>query len=146
MGGMQRVHCSSGLTKRSKPIANGANCGMMKKPFTGKATFMMKWSMEDAMNVVTYHPVPCVFAASLLFFMGVEYTLLMVPPSSPPFDLGFVLTRPLHRLLASWPALNTLLAALNTVTDRDRERKCCQLQSVFTCIFIFELLVFSHGY
>lgn len=115
MGGMQRVHCSSGLTKRSKPIANGGNCGMMKKPFTGKATFMMKWSMEDAMNVVTYHPVPCVFAASLLFFMGVEYTLLMVPPSSPPFDLGFVLTRPLHRLLASWPALNTLLAALNTV-------------------------------
>ncbi|CAK7356935.1 unnamed protein product [Dovyalis caffra] len=47
--------------------------------------------------------------------MGVEYTLSMVPASSPPFDLGFVATRRLHGLLSSWPELNTLLAALNTV-------------------------------
>ncbi|XWS16470.1 hypothetical protein CRYUN_Cryun34aG0090800 [Craigia yunnanensis] len=45
--------------------------------------------------------------------MYVEYTLRMVPDSSPPFDLGFVVTRSFHR--ASWPELNTLLAALNTV-------------------------------
>jgi len=52
---------------------------------------------------------------ALLFFMGVEYTLRMIPPSSAPFDLGFVVTRPLHRLLVARPALNTFLAALNTV-------------------------------
>ncbi|KAF2293187.1 hypothetical protein GH714_038789 [Hevea brasiliensis] len=39
----------------------------------------------------------------------------MVPASSPPFDLGFVATHRLHQLLSSSPALNTLLAALNTV-------------------------------
>jgi hypothetical protein len=58
---------------------------------------------------------PCFFALGLLFFMGVEYTLRMVPSSAPPFDIGFVTTRSLHLLLASSPKLNTLLAALNTV-------------------------------
>lgn len=98
------------------------------------------------MDVVRYHPVPCVFAASLLFFMGVEYTLLMVPPSSPPFDLGFVLTRPLHRLLASWPALNTLLAALNTVTDRTGKESAVNCNRFSHASSFFELPVFSHGY
>ncbi|XP_059642574.1 phosphatidylcholine:diacylglycerol cholinephosphotransferase 1-like [Cornus florida] len=75
----------------------------------------MSWRPRDLSAVLKYHPIPCVFAASLLFFMFVEYTLRMIPPSSPPFDLGFVITTPLHRLLASRPALNTLLAGLNTV-------------------------------
>lgn len=58
---------------------------------------------------------PCLFACGLLFFMAVEYTLFMVPSSSPPFDLGFVFTRSLHRVLESSPQLNNVLAALNTV-------------------------------
>lgn len=76
------------------------------------------WSVDDAVGLVRFHPIPCMFAASLLFFMGVEYTLRMVPPSSPPFDLGFVATEWLHRVLASSPDLNTLLAGLNTVGAR----------------------------
>lgn len=77
--------------------------------------YFMKWRTEDVFGVVKYHPIPCVFAASLLFFMGVEYTLRMIPASSPPFDLGFIVTVPLNRLLAAKPALNTLFAGLNTV-------------------------------
>ncbi|XVF24782.1 hypothetical protein REPUB_Repub13aG0157200 [Reevesia pubescens] len=80
----------------------------------GKASFM-KWTLDDVVYVARYHWIPCVFAAGLLFFMYVEYTLRMVPDSSPPFDLGFIVTRSLHHALASWPQLNTLLAALNTV-------------------------------
>lgn len=76
--------------------------------------FFMRLTARDVFGVVKYHPIPCIFAASLFFFMGVEYTLHMVPSSSPPFDLGFIATRPLHRLLASKPALNTVLAGLNT--------------------------------
>ncbi|THG08173.1 hypothetical protein TEA_006180 [Camellia sinensis var. sinensis] len=74
----------------------------------------MKWRSGDVLGVARHHPIPCVFAAALLFFMGVEYTLRMIPPSSQPFDLGFVATLPLHRVLASRPAINTLLAGLNT--------------------------------
>ncbi|KAM7479234.1 hypothetical protein LguiA_027447 [Lonicera macranthoides] len=73
---------------------------------------------EDVSGVVKYHPVPCVFAASSLFFMGIEYTLYMIPLSSPPFDLGFVAIVSLQRLLASTPALsalNFLFAGLNTI-------------------------------
>ncbi|CAN4088512.1 unnamed protein product [Withania somnifera] len=84
------------------------------KWWLGNAYFM-KWRTEDVLGVVKYHPIPCVFAASLMFFMGVEYTLRMIPASSPPFDLGFIVTVPLNRLLASKPALNTLFAGLNTV-------------------------------
>ncbi|KAK9281960.1 hypothetical protein L1049_004869 [Liquidambar formosana] len=93
-----------------KTVAGGGGGG----GFLGKAYFM-KWSMEDVVGLVRNHPIPCVFGCLLLFFMGVEYTLPMIPPSSPPFDLGFVVTRPIHSLLASSPALNTLFAALNTV-------------------------------
>lgn len=91
--------------KQKKKTANG---------FWSKASFM-NWSMDDAVGLFRFHPMPCVFAVSLLFFMGVEYTLRMVPSSSPPFDLGFVATEWLHRILASSPDLNTLLAGLNTV-------------------------------
>ncbi|XWS11793.1 hypothetical protein CRYUN_Cryun37aG0031100 [Craigia yunnanensis] len=82
--------------------------------YHGKASFM-KWTLDDVVYVARYHRIPCIFAAGLLFFMYVEYTLRMVPDSSPPFDLGFVFTRSFYRALASWPELNTLLAALNTV-------------------------------
>ncbi|XP_009602062.1 phosphatidylcholine:diacylglycerol cholinephosphotransferase 1-like [Nicotiana tomentosiformis] len=77
--------------------------------------YFMRWTAEDVFGVVKYHPIPCIFASSLLFFMGVEYTLRMIPSSSPPFDLGFIATRPLHRFLASKPTLNSVLAGLNTV-------------------------------
>ncbi|KAL4559919.1 hypothetical protein LXL04_032065 [Taraxacum kok-saghyz] len=75
----------------------------------------MKWTADDVLAVVKYHPIPCLLAVALLFFMGVEYTLLMIPPSSPPFDIGFMATVNLHRILAGSPALNTILAGLNTV-------------------------------
>lgn len=87
---------------------------MGKKSVYSQASFM-QWTVADAVHVARFHWLPCLFALGLLFFMAVEYTLRMVPSSSPPFDLGFVATRSLHRLLQSSPQLNTLLAALNTV-------------------------------
>uniref|UniRef100_A0A5B7BKH2 Putative phosphatidylcholine:diacylglycerol cholinephosphotransferase 1-like n=1 Tax=Davidia involucrata TaxID=16924 RepID=A0A5B7BKH2_DAVIN len=116
-------HHSSQTALKNRNKSNGVNGrhivgDTMKKSadsgLFGNASFM-KWTAGDLLGVVRYHPIPCVFAASLLFFMFVEYTLRMIPPSSPPFDLGFVATRSLHRVLASSPALNTLLAGLNTV-------------------------------
>lgn len=82
--------------------------------FPSKPIFM-NWSMKDMIHVLRYHSILCAFALSLFFFMGVEYTLSMIPSSSPPFDIGFRLTQRLHHQLASRPALNTLLAGLNTV-------------------------------
>ena len=82
-----------------------------------KRASFMTWTADDVANVAKFHWVPCLFAIGLLFFMAVEYTLRMIPPSSEPFDLGFVATRPLHRLLSQSPQLNTLLAALNTVCN-----------------------------
>lgn len=82
----------------------------------GKAS-CLRWTVEDVVYVARHHWIPCVFALGMFFFIHVEYTLRMVPPASPPFDLGFVITRPLHRVLSSWPELNTLLAALNTVSS-----------------------------
>lgn len=82
--------------------------------YYSEASFM-KWTIADVVHVATHHWMPCLFALGLLFFMAVEYTLLMVPSTSPPFDLGFIATRSLHRVLESSPQLNTLLAALNTV-------------------------------
>ncbi|KAK8353033.1 hypothetical protein V6Z11_A05G131300 [Gossypium hirsutum] len=75
----------------------------------------MKWTLNDVVNVVRSYRIPCVFAVGLVFFMYVEYTIPMVPHSSPPLDWGFLLTRSFHRALASRPLLNTVLAALNTV-------------------------------
>ncbi|KAF5741743.1 hypothetical protein HS088_TW10G00748 [Tripterygium wilfordii] len=91
--------------------ANGVEIG--KK--VGKTASFLQWTADDVFNVFRYHWIPCIFGVGLLFFMGVEYTLRMVPASSPPFDVGFVATRSFHRLLTEWPELNTLLAALNTV-------------------------------
>ncbi|GFY96954.1 phosphatidic acid phosphatase-related [Actinidia rufa] len=103
-GGEAKTH--GGYTEKAKKN-NGCD-------WFENASFM-KWRAEDVLGVARHHPIPCVFAASLLMFMAVEYTLRMVPPSSPPFDLGFVATHHLHRVLAANPALNTLLAGLNTV-------------------------------
>ncbi|KAF2301433.1 hypothetical protein GH714_024066 [Hevea brasiliensis] len=50
----------------------------------------LKWTAQDVVNVAKRHWVPCLFGLGLLFFMGVEYTLRMVPASSPPFDLGLL--------------------------------------------------------
>ncbi|PIN07273.1 hypothetical protein CDL12_20167 [Handroanthus impetiginosus] len=97
--------------KRSSTTSFSANniCGGV-----GDAHFL-KWTTADILGVPLHHPIPCFFAACLLFFMGVEYTLTMIPPMAAPFDLGFAATTTLHRLLAARPALNTLLAGLNTV-------------------------------
>ncbi|KAI3777771.1 hypothetical protein L1987_47573 [Smallanthus sonchifolius] len=75
----------------------------------------LRWTAADVVGLFKYHPVPCFFAVSLLFFMGVEYTLSMIPSSSPPFDIGFAATVYLHRVLVASPTLNTVLAGLNTV-------------------------------
>ncbi|CAL9767321.1 unnamed protein product [Musa acuminata subsp. burmannicoides] len=73
------------------------------------------WSMGDVAGVARHHYVPCAFALSLLLFMAVEYTIPMVPSTSLPLDIGFILTKSLHSVLATNLALNTVLAALNTV-------------------------------
>lgn len=108
----------------SKRLINGHDKDMgeekMKKreslsiSFLSNASFM-KWTMKDVGNVLIDHPIPFVFALSLFYFMGVEYTLSMVSPTSPPFDIGFELTQGLQGLLARRPDLNTIFAALNTV-------------------------------
>ncbi|KAL0010685.1 hypothetical protein SO802_005793 [Lithocarpus litseifolius] len=105
---------------RTSTRANGAGAGgvtrdmVVKKEKEKRASFMT-WTAEDVAHVAKFHWVPCLFAMGLLFFMGVEYTLRMVPSSSEPFDLGFVATRSLHRVLSASPELNTFLAFLNTV-------------------------------
>ncbi|GAB4842084.1 resistance to o-dinitrobenzene [Ancistrocladus abbreviatus] len=101
-------HCIEGGEMKKK----GGGGGM--KGLLDTASFL-RWGVDDVIGVVRYHPIPCLFAMSLVFFMGVEYTLRMVPSSAPPFDLGFIATKWLNRFLAARPALNTLLAGLNTV-------------------------------
>ncbi|KAJ0007852.1 hypothetical protein Pint_30136 [Pistacia integerrima] len=96
------------VVKEKKMMSITSGGGVLRK-----ASFM-SWSMKDVVHVARYHRIPCVFAVGLLFFMAVEYTLRMIPAYSQPFDLGFVATKSFHNLLATWPELNTLLAALNT--------------------------------
>jgi len=48
--------------------------------------------------------------------MAVEYTIPMVSPAAPPLDLGFAATQGMHDAVAARPWLNSLLAALNTVS------------------------------
>ncbi|KAI3923957.1 hypothetical protein MKW92_050858 [Papaver armeniacum] len=86
----------------------------VKKSILSDAYFM-SCSVKDVLDLFRYHPIPCIFGLALVFFMGVEYTLFMIPSTSPPFDLGFVITEPLHRMLITQPLLNTIFAALNTV-------------------------------
>ncbi|XP_010535142.1 PREDICTED: phosphatidylcholine:diacylglycerol cholinephosphotransferase 1 isoform X2 [Tarenaya hassleriana] len=103
-GANQILDPTMGTPKKSDGLINGGS----------KASFMT-WTVRDVVHVARHHWIPCVFAVGLLFFMGVEYTLRMIPANSQPFDLGFVATRSFHRVLASSPELNTVLAALNTV-------------------------------
>ncbi|XP_018513625.1 phosphatidylcholine:diacylglycerol cholinephosphotransferase 1 isoform X2 [Brassica rapa] len=98
------------IVKKTDDCYTNGNGGVERS----KASFLT-WTMRDAVYVARYHWIPCFFAVGVLFFMGVEYTLQMVPAKSEPFDIGFVATRSLNRVLASSPDLNTLLAALNTV-------------------------------
>ncbi|XP_047342166.1 phosphatidylcholine:diacylglycerol cholinephosphotransferase 1-like [Impatiens glandulifera] len=74
-----------------------------------------KWGTEEILAVVKDHKIPCAFVLALFFFMWTEYTLNMISPSSPPFDIGFVVTAHLHRILAADLDLNNFLAGLNTV-------------------------------
>ncbi|XP_020592635.1 phosphatidylcholine:diacylglycerol cholinephosphotransferase 1-like [Phalaenopsis equestris] len=73
------------------------------------------FSPRGLARIASNHPVPACFAISLFFFMGVEYTLKMVPSSSPPKDFGFLLTENIHGFLRARPDFNSFLAALNTV-------------------------------
>ncbi|KAL2928099.1 Phosphatidylcholine:diacylglycerol cholinephosphotransferase 1, partial [Bienertia sinuspersici] len=110
----------SGTLRNRKPLQNGNGMTGMKgnkggmKGWLETASFM-KWGYEDAIMVLKYHRLPCFFAVALVFFMGVEYTLGMIPSDSPPLDVGFVYTQWLNRVLSSSPSLNTLFAFLNTV-------------------------------
>ncbi|GAV81484.1 PAP2_3 domain-containing protein, partial [Cephalotus follicularis] len=99
----------------AKKTAAAGNGNGNAYAYGGAKPSFLTWTMRDVAHVARHHWIPCVFGMCLLFFMGVEYTLLMVPSSSQPFDVGFVATRSLHHVLASWPELNTLLAGLNTV-------------------------------
>ncbi|KAL1189453.1 Phosphatidylcholine:diacylglycerol cholinephosphotransferase 2 [Cardamine amara subsp. amara] len=74
---------------------------------------VMTWKAR-VVYVARRHWIPYLFAAGVIFFT-VECMFQMTPASSQPFDLGFVATRSMHRILASSPNLNTFLAALNTV-------------------------------
>lgn len=92
-----------------------SHSGIMRGLVPAKGPIISRLSPAEIADVLRQHPLPCFFAASLLFFMAVEYTLAMIPPTSPPFDLGFHATASLNALLAASPALNSLLAAFNTV-------------------------------
>ncbi|XP_047314685.1 phosphatidylcholine:diacylglycerol cholinephosphotransferase 1-like [Impatiens glandulifera] len=74
-----------------------------------------KWGTNELLTVLTNHQIPCFLSIALFFFMWVEYTLHMISPSSPPFDIGFIATKRLQMILASNPDLNNVLAGLNTV-------------------------------
>jgi len=90
-----------------------------KSPFplgdTAVYPSFMGWSMTYLIGTARFHPLPVLLVGCLLFFMAVEYTLVMVPAGSQPYDVGFVWTQSLHDLLLERPALNTVLAAMNTV-------------------------------
>ncbi|KAG8094746.1 hypothetical protein GUJ93_ZPchr0012g21211 [Zizania palustris] len=72
-------------------------------------------SAAGVAGILRRHPLAVLFGCGLLMFMGVEYTIPMVPPAAPPLDLGFSATAALHAGIAAHPWLNSLLAALNTV-------------------------------
>ncbi|KAH0448809.1 hypothetical protein IEQ34_022609 [Dendrobium chrysotoxum] len=81
-------------------------------PFKGG---VLPLKVKGMARIASHHPIPSCFAISLLCFMGVEYTLKMVPSSSPPKDIGFLLTENIHGFLSTRPVFNSVLASLNTV-------------------------------
>lgn len=114
--------CSQEIQRRLRDIM-GANANVVQQD--EKSTFpnddnavypsFMGWSMTYLIGAARFHPLPVLLVGCLLFFMAVEYTLLMVPSGSQPYDVGFVWTQSLHDLLLERPSLNTVLAAMNTV-------------------------------
>ena len=84
----------------------------------GEVTWRLpEWcSLASAAGVLRRHPLPALFACGLLLFMAVEYTIPMVSPAAQPLDLGFAATQGMHDAVAARPWLNSLLAALNTVS------------------------------
>lgn len=82
-------------------------------------------------GVLRRHPLPALFACGLLLFMAVEYTIPMVRPGAPPLDLGFVATQGMHDAVAARPWLNSLLAALNTVSAPGPALPCLPNRPIF---------------
>jgi len=114
--------CSQEIQRRLRDIM-GANVNVVRHddkfqfPLGDSVVYpsFMGWSMTYLIGTARFHPLPVLLAGCLLFFMAVEYTLVMVSAGSAPYDLGFVWTQSLHDLLLERPALNTVLAAMNTV-------------------------------
>jgi hypothetical protein len=95
----------------------GGGAGTTKEMGAAEGWARPEWcSAAGAAAVLRRHPAPALFGCGLLLFMAVEYTIPMVRPDAPPLDLGFVATRGLHAAVAARPWLNSLLAALNTVS------------------------------
>jgi hypothetical protein len=111
----------AGKGKKVHPLPNGAAMGESaggEKPATaaGRRPLTEWMTPAGVAGIVARHPLPALFACGLLLFMGVEYTIPMVPAAAPPVDLGFVATAAMHAGIAARPWLNSLLAALNTVS------------------------------
>jgi hypothetical protein len=110
----------AGKGKKVHPLPNGAAMGEGhgaggEKPATRRPA--AEWMTPAGVaGIVARHPLPALFACGLLLFMAVEYTIPMVPAAAPPLDLGFVATAAMHAGIAARPWLNSLLAALNTVS------------------------------
>ena len=81
-----------------------------------EGAYFARLSVEDVACIARCHPLPSVLILSMLFFMGVEYSLQMVPSSSQPLDVGFILTGYIHGIISARPALNSVLAGFNTVS------------------------------
>ncbi|KAI5014968.1 hypothetical protein ZWY2020_056358 [Hordeum vulgare] len=72
-------------------------------------------ALSGVAGILRRHPLPVLFGCGLLLFMGVEYTIPMIPAAASPLDLGFHATAAMHAGIAARPWLNSLLAALNTL-------------------------------
>ncbi|XP_078445222.1 phosphatidylcholine:diacylglycerol cholinephosphotransferase 1-like [Wolffia australiana] len=101
----RRRHQANGVLHQEQKTHEKDSIFRLRKPF----------SSEYFLGLARQHPIPCFFACCVVFFMFVEYTLFMIPSDSAPFDVGFVVTKPLQRYLAERPSLNSVLAGLNTV-------------------------------
>jgi hypothetical protein len=102
------------------PVAEAPDGGGAERRKMGATAATGGWRRPDwcsAAGVLRRHPLPALLGCGLLLFMAVEYTIPMVPPTAPPLDLGFVATEGMHAAVAARPWLNSLLAALNTVSN-----------------------------
>lgn len=107
----------AGKGKKVHPLpADGAAMGDGGERLAGGRRPMDWLSPAGVAGILRRHPLPVLFACGLLLFMGVEYTIPMIPAAAPPLDLGFHATAAMHAGIAARPWLNSLLAALNTVS------------------------------